>query len=127
MNQEVLNVFNPVIVAPTFDQIRISLSEPEKIRSWSFSEIKSRDHQLPHLQAGAGRKIQRQDLWAHEGLRVLCGKYKRMKYKGIICKKSAASKSPWRACAARRMGHIELASPVACAWFHQVHCPAASP
>ncbi len=40
MNQEILNIFNPVVAAPTFDQIRISLSSPEKIRSWSFGEIK---------------------------------------------------------------------------------------
>ncbi|MFJ1288448.1 hypothetical protein, partial [Acinetobacter baumannii] len=40
MNQEVLNIFNPVQVAPTFDQIRITLASPEKIRSWSFGEIK---------------------------------------------------------------------------------------
>jgi hypothetical protein len=40
MNQEVLNIFNPVQALPTFDQIRISLSSPEKIRSWSFGEIK---------------------------------------------------------------------------------------
>ena len=39
MNQEVLNIFNPVVAAPTFDQIRISLSSPEKIRSWSFGEM----------------------------------------------------------------------------------------
>ena len=40
MNQEVLNIFNPVQAAPTFDRIRISLASPEKIRSWSFGEIK---------------------------------------------------------------------------------------
>ncbi len=40
MNQEVLNIFNPAPVAPTFDQIRIALASPEKIRSWSFGEIK---------------------------------------------------------------------------------------
>ena len=40
MNQEVLNIFNPVVAAPTFDQIRIALASPEKIRSWSFGEIK---------------------------------------------------------------------------------------
>ena len=40
MNQEVLNIFNPVVTAPTFDQIRISLASPEKIKSWSFGEIK---------------------------------------------------------------------------------------
>ena len=39
MNQEVLNIFNPVVVAPTFDQIRISLASPEKIKSWSFGEM----------------------------------------------------------------------------------------
>ena len=39
MNQDVLNIFNPVVAAPTFDQIRISLASPEKIRSWSFGEM----------------------------------------------------------------------------------------
>ena len=41
MNQEVLNIFNPVQAAPTFVQFRISLASPEKIRSWSFGEIKN--------------------------------------------------------------------------------------
>ena len=40
MNQEVLNIFNPVQAVPTFDRIRIALASPEKIRSWSFGEIK---------------------------------------------------------------------------------------
>ena len=51
MNQEVLNIFNPVIATPTFDQIRISLSSPEKIRSWSFGDQEAGNHQLPHVQA----------------------------------------------------------------------------
>ncbi len=117
MNQEVLNIFNPVAVAPTFDQIRISLASPEKIRSWSFGEIKK-----PETINYRTFKPERDGLFCArifgptKDYECLCGKYKRMKYKGIICEKCGVEVTLARV-RRERMGHIELASPVAHIWF----------
>jgi DNA-directed RNA polymerase subunit beta' len=117
MNQEVLNIFNPVVAAPTFDQIRISLSSPEKIRSWSFGEIKK-----PETINYRTFKPERDGLFCArifgptKDYECLCGKYKRMKYKGIICEKCGVEVTLARV-RRERMGHIELASPVAHIWF----------
>src|ERR1039457_6543614 len=117
MNQEVLNIFNPVQVAPTFDQIRISLASPEKIRSWSFGEIKK-----PETINYRTFKPERDGLFCArifgptKDYECLCGKYKRMKYKGIICEKCGVEVTLARV-RRERMGHIELASPVAHIWF----------
>ncbi len=117
MNQEVLNIFNPVTVAPTFDQIRISLASPEKIRSWSFGEIKK-----PETINYRTFKPERDGLFCArifgptKDYECLCGKYKRMKYKGIICEKCGVEVTLARV-RRERMGHIELASPVAHIWF----------
>jgi DNA-directed RNA polymerase subunit beta' len=117
MNQEVLNIFNPVQVAPTFDQIRIALASPEKIRSWSFGEIKK-----PETINYRTFKPERDGLFCArifgptKDYECLCGKYKRMKYKGIICEKCGVEVTLARV-RRDRMGHIELASPVAHIWF----------
>src|SRR6201998_1068710 len=117
MNQEVLNIFNPVVVAPTFDQIRISLSSPEKIRSWSFGEIKK-----PETINYRTFKPERDGLFCArifdptKDYECLCGKYKRMKYKGIVCEKCGVEVTLARV-RRDRMGHLELASPVAHIWF----------
>ncbi len=117
MNQEVLNIFNPIVAAPTFDQIRISLSSPEKIRSWSFGEIKK-----PETINYRTFKPERDGLFCArifgptKDYECLCGKYKRMKYKGIICEKCGVEVTLARV-RRERMGHIELASPVAHIWF----------
>nr|MBA3811218.1 DNA-directed RNA polymerase subunit beta' [Caulobacteraceae bacterium] len=117
MTQEVLNIFNPVIAAPSFDQIRISLSSPEKIRSWSFGEIKK-----PETINYRTFKPERDGLFCArifgptKDYECLCGKYKRMKYKGIICEKCGVEVTLARV-RRERMGHIELASPVAHIWF----------
>jgi DNA-directed RNA polymerase subunit beta' len=117
MNQEVLNIFNPVVTAPTFDQIRISLASPEKIRSWSFGEIKK-----PETINYRTFKPERDGLFCArifgptKDYECLCGKYKRMKYKGIICEKCGVEVTLARV-RRERMGHIELASPVAHIWF----------
>ncbi len=117
MNQEVLNIFNPVVAAPTFDQIRISLSSPEKIRSWSFGEIKK-----PETINYRTFKPERDGLFCArifgptKDYECLCGKYKRMKYKGIICEKCGVEVTLARV-RRERMGHIELAAPVAHIWF----------
>jgi DNA-directed RNA polymerase subunit beta' len=117
MNQEVLNIFNPVQAAPSFDQIRISLASPEKIRSWSFGEIKK-----PETINYRTFKPERDGLFCArifgptKDYECLCGKYKRMKYKGIICEKCGVEVTLARV-RRERMGHIELASPVAHIWF----------
>jgi DNA-directed RNA polymerase subunit beta' len=117
MNQEVLNIFNPPVAAPTFDQIRISLASPEKIRSWSFGEIKK-----PETINYRTFKPERDGLFCArifgptKDYECLCGKYKRMKYKGIICEKCGVEVTLARV-RRERMGHIELASPVAHIWF----------
>src|ERR1700678_3074390 len=117
MNQEVLNIFNPVVAAPTFDQIRISLSSPEKILSWSFGEIKK-----PETINYRTFKPERDGLFCArifgpiKDYECLCGKYKRMKYCGIICEKCGVEVTLQKV-RRERMGHIELASPVAHIWF----------
>jgi DNA-directed RNA polymerase subunit beta' len=117
MNQEVLNIFNQTPVAPTFDQIRIALASPEKIRSWSFGEIKK-----PETINYRTFKPERDGLFCArifgptKDYECLCGKYKRMKYKGIICEKCGVEVTLARV-RRERMGHIELASPVAHIWF----------
>ncbi|MFN4289171.1 MAG: DNA-directed RNA polymerase subunit beta' [Brevundimonas sp.] len=117
MNQEVLNIFNPVPVTPTFDQIRIALASPEKIRSWSFGEIKK-----PETINYRTFKPERDGLFCArifgptKDYECLCGKYKRMKFKGIICEKCGVEVTLARV-RRERMGHIELAAPVAHIWF----------
>ncbi len=117
MNQEVLNIFNPVQAAPTFDQIRIALASPEKIRSWSFGEIKK-----PETINYRTFKPERDGLFCArifgptKDYECLCGKYKRMKYKGIICEKCGVEVTLARV-RRERMGHIDLAAPVAHIWF----------
>ena len=117
MNQEVLNIFNQAPAAPTFDQIRIALASPEKIRSWSFGEIKK-----PETINYRTFKPERDGLFCArifgptKDYECLCGKYKRMKYKGIICEKCGVEVTLARV-RRERMGHIELASPVAHIWF----------
>ena len=88
MSQELLNVFNPAAPAQTFNQIRISLASPEKILSWSFGEIKK-----PETINYRTFKPERDGLFCArifgpvKDYECLCGKYKRMKYKGITCEK----------------------------------------
>jgi DNA-directed RNA polymerase subunit beta' len=68
--KDLLNLLKSQGQSEEFDAIRIGLASPDMIRSWSFGESKARDHQLPHLQAGARRPVLRQDLRPREGLRV---------------------------------------------------------
>jgi DNA-directed RNA polymerase subunit beta' len=117
MNQEVMNVFNPVAPAQIFDQIRISIASPEKILSWSFGEIKK-----PETINYRTFKPERDGLFCArifgptKDYECLCGKYKRMKYKGIICEKCGVEVTLSKV-RRERMGHIELAAPVAHIWF----------
>ena len=117
MNQEVMNLFNPVVQPQSFDHIKISISSPEKILSWSFGEIKK-----PETINYRTFKPERDGLFCArifgpiKDYECLCGKYKRMKYKGVICEKCGVEVTLSRV-RRDRMGHIELAAPVAHIWF----------
>ncbi|WP_425408862.1 DNA-directed RNA polymerase subunit beta' [Hyphococcus sp.] len=117
MSQELLNVFNPTAPAQTFNKIRISLASPEKILSWSFGEIKK-----PETINYRTFKPERDGLFCArifgpvKDYECLCGKYKRMKYKGIVCEKCGVEVTLTKV-RRERMGHIELAAPVAHIWF----------
>ena len=117
MNQEVMNLFGQTPAPATFDQIKISLASPEKILSWSFGEIKK-----PETINYRTFKPERDGLFCArifgpvKDYECLCGKYKRMKYKGVICEKCGVEVTLSRV-RRERMGHIELAAPVAHIWF----------
>ena len=117
MNQEVMNIFNQPVQPVSFDRIRISLASPDKIKSWSFGEIKK-----PETINYRTFKPERDGLFCArifgpiKDYECLCGKYKRMKYKGIICEKCGVEVTLSRV-RRERMGHIELAAPVAHIWF----------
>ena len=117
MNQEVMNLFGPAVQPQTFDQIRISIASPDKILSWSFGEIKK-----PETINYRTFKPERDGLFCArifgpiKDYECLCGKYKRMKYKGIICEKCGVEVTLSKV-RRDRMGHVELAAPVAHIWF----------
>ncbi len=117
MNQEVMNIFSPGGQPQTFDSIKISVASPEKILSWSFGEIKK-----PETINYRTFKPERDGLFCArifgpiKDYECLCGKYKRMKYKGVICEKCGVEVTLSRV-RRERMGHIELAAPVAHIWF----------
>jgi DNA-directed RNA polymerase subunit beta' len=117
MNHEVMNIFNPQANQQAFDQIRISIASPEKILSWSFGEIKK-----PETINYRTFKPERDGLFCArifgpiKDYECLCGKYKRMKFKGVICEKCGVEVTLTKV-RRERMGHIELAAPVAHIWF----------
>ena len=100
-----------------FDRIRISIASPERIRAWSFGEIKK-----PETINYRTFKPERDGLFCAKifgpvkDYECLCGKYKRMKYKGIVCEKCNVEVTLSKV-RRDRMGHIELAAPVAHIWF----------
>ncbi len=115
---DLMSIFNTQQSAPqSFDQIRISIASPERIRSWSFGEIKK-----PETINYRTFKPERDGLFCARifgpirDYECLCGKYKRMKYRGIICEKCGVEVTLQKV-RRERMGHIELASPVAHIWF----------
>jgi DNA-directed RNA polymerase subunit beta' len=101
----------------TFDEIKISLASPERILSWSFGEIKK-----PETINYRTFKPERDGLFCArifgpiKDYECLCGKYKRMKYRGVTCEKCGVEVTLQKV-RRERMGHIELASPVAHIWF----------
>ena len=117
MNQDIVNLFSPQVQQQNFDQIRIGIASPEKILSWSFGEIKK-----PETINYRTFKPERDGLFCArifgpvKDYECLCGKYKRMKYKGVICEKCGVEVTLAKV-RRERMGHIELAAPVAHIWF----------
>ncbi|QDM41242.1 DNA-directed RNA polymerase subunit beta' [Altererythrobacter sp. TH136] len=113
-----LSKFTNQLAKPeTFDQIQIGIASPERIRSWSFGEIKK-----PETINYRTFKPERDGLFCArifgpvKDYECLCGKYKRMKYKGVVCEKCGVEVTVTKV-RRERMGHIELAAPVAHIWF----------
>jgi DNA-directed RNA polymerase subunit beta' len=114
---EITNLFKTQQSIPTFDEIKISIASPDDIHSWSFGEIKK-----PETINYRTFKPERDGLFCArifgpiKDYECLCGKYKRMKYKGLICEKCGVEVTLAKV-RRERMGHIELAAPVAHIWF----------
>ncbi len=114
---ELMKILGQTGQAATFDQIKITIASPEQIRSWSYGEIKK-----PETINYRTFKPERDGLFCArifgpiKDYECLCGKYKRMKFRGIICEKCGVEVTLAKV-RRERMGHIELASPVAHIWF----------
>ena len=112
-----LDLFKQVQEEEHFDAIRIGLASPDKIRSWSFGEVKK-----PETINYRTFKPERDGLFCAKifgpikDYECLCGKYKRLKHRGVICEKCGVEVTLAKV-RRERMGHIELASPVAHIWF----------
>jgi DNA-directed RNA polymerase subunit beta' len=112
-----LDLFKQVTQEEEFDAIKIALASPEKIRSWSFGEVKK-----PETINYRTFKPERDGLFCAKifgptkDYECLCGKYKRLKHRGVICEKCGVEVTLSKV-RRERMGHIDLASPVAHIWF----------
>ena len=112
-----LDLFKQVTQEEEFDAIRIGLASPDKIRSWSYGEVKK-----PETINYRTFKPERDGLFCAKifgpikDYECLCGKYKRLKHRGVICEKCNVEVTLSKV-RRERMGHIELASPVAHIWF----------
>jgi DNA-directed RNA polymerase subunit beta' len=117
MNELISSVFGPVKKTEDFDFIKISIANPQQIKAWSSGEVKK-----PETINYRTFKPERDGLFCArifgpiKDYECLCGKYKRMKYKGITCEKCGVEVTLQKV-RRERMGHIELASPVAHIWF----------
>ena len=115
--KDLLNLFKSQDDVEEFDAIRIGLASPETIRSWSFGEVKK-----PETINYRTFKPERDGLFCArifgpvKDYECLCGKYKRMKHRGVICEKCGVEVTQTKV-RRERMGHIELAAPVAHIWF----------
>ncbi len=115
--KDLLNLLKQQGQSDEFDGIRIGLASPEKIRSWSFGEVKK-----PETINYRTFKPERDGLFCAKifgpvkDYECLCGKYKRLKHRGVICEKCGVEVAVAKV-RRERMGHIELASPVAHIWF----------
>ena len=112
-----LDLFKQVTHKEEFDSIKIGLASPEKIRSWSYGEVKK-----PETINYRTFKPERDGLFCAKifgpvkDYECLCGKYKRLKHRGVICEKCGVEVTLSKV-RRERMGHIQLASPVAHIWF----------
>ena len=117
MSQSLMNIFNPTASRDDFNQIKIAIASPERILSWSYGDIKK-----PETINYRTFKPERDGLFCArifgpvKDYECLCGKYKRMKFKGIICEKCGVEVTK-KDVRRERMGHIQLAAPVAHIWF----------
>ncbi len=115
--KDLFNLFKQHSKAEDFNVIRIRLASPEKIRSWSFGEVKK-----PETINYRTFKPERDGLFCAKifgpvkDYECLCGKYKRLKHRGVICEKCGVEVTLSKV-RRERMGHIDLASPVAHIWF----------
>ncbi|EIM00155.1 DNA-directed RNA polymerase subunit beta' [Rhodanobacter thiooxydans] len=115
--KDLLNLFNQQRTTPDFDAIKIALASPELIRSWSYGEVKK-----PETINYRTFKPERDGLFCAaifgpvKDYECLCGKYKRMKHRGVVCEKCGTEVTLAKV-RRERMGHIELASPTAHIWF----------
>jgi len=112
-----LDLFKQTHGEEQFDSIRIGLASPEKIRSWSFGEVRK-----PETINYRTFKPERDGLFCAKifgpikDYECLCGKYKRLKFRGVICEKCGVEVTLTKV-RRERMGHIDLAAPVAHIWF----------
>ena len=111
--KDLLNLLKQQNQMEGFDAIRIGLASPDKIRSWSFGEVKK-----PETINYRTFKPERDGLFCAKifgpikDYECLCGKYKRLKHRGVVCEKCGVEVTLAKV-RRERMGHIELASPVA--------------
>lgn len=117
MFDKIQKVFGNVQDLNSFDTIKISIASPERIRSWSYGEVKK-----PETINYRTFKPEKDGLFCArifgpiKDYECICGKYKRMKYKGVVCEKCGVEVIQSRV-RRDRMGHIDLAAPVAHIWF----------
>ncbi|KKN17673.1 hypothetical protein LCGC14_0963570, partial [marine sediment metagenome] len=115
--KDLLNLLKQQTTTEEFDAIRIGLASPKMVRSWSFGEVKK-----PETINYRTFKPEREGLFCCKifgpvkDYECLCGKYKRLKHRGVICEKCGVEVTVAKV-RRERMGHIELASPVAHIWF----------
>jgi len=115
--KDLLNLFNPQRQTLDFDGIRIGLASPDMIRGWSYGEVKK-----PETINYRTFKPERDGLFCAaifgpiKDYECLCGKYKRMKHRGVVCEKCGTEVTLAKV-RRERMGHIDLATPVAHIWF----------
>ena len=115
--KDLLNILKAQGQSEEFDSLRIGLASPDLIRSWSYGEVKK-----PETINYRTFKPERDGLFCakifgpNKDYECLCGKYKRLKHRGVICEKCGVEVALAKV-RRERMGHIELASPVAHIWF----------
>ena len=115
MNKELTSIFNQNLDVQNFNSLKISIASPDDIRSWSLERLKTRNNNYRTFKPEKDGLFCSRIFGPVKDYECLCGKYKRMKFRGIICEKcGVVTLSKVRR---DRMGHIELAAPVSHIWF----------